>query len=275
MLTDRNYFLLAVLLYAFSTLYSVFLWRKGFRRDDIANYLLLVAAFILHSTALFKRGIDLKHCPVYNLYEATTFFTWFTALTFLVIGAWHRFRFLGAFIAPVLLGAGVFALMPQLDPPRGDAPQFTGALQSIHAAMSLLSYAAFGLSCAAAGMFWTQENNLKQHRPGALLSLLPPMQRLESAVRGLMLAGWLLLTIGLVTGAIYLQQYREQFKPDAGADLKIIWAAVVWTAYLVLLVAQWRGRLTGRRFALAAIGGFIFVALTFWGTNLLSPIHQQ
>jgi hypothetical protein len=30
--TDRHFFLLAVVLYGVSTVYSVFLWRKGFRQ---------------------------------------------------------------------------------------------------------------------------------------------------------------------------------------------------------------------------------------------------
>jgi len=273
MLTDRNYFLLAVLIYALSTVYSVFLWRKGFRRDDFANYLLLVLGFAGHTTAIFMRGHDLKHCPVYNTYEACTFFTWFILLAYLAIGLWPRFRFLGVFIAPVMLGIGVFALMPTLDPPHGPTPQFTGALQSTHASLSLLAYAAFGLSCAAGLMFLTQEKNLKQHKVNALLSLLPPMQRLEAAVSRLMVAGLALLTIGLVTGAVYLRENPDQFQPRG--DLKIIWSVVVWFIYAGLLVARWKFGLRGRRFALAAIGSFIFVALTFWGTNLLSPIHNR
>lgn len=272
-LTDRNYFLLAVLVYALSTIYSVFLWRKGFRRDDFANYLLLVLGFAAHTTAIFMRGHDLKHCPVYNIYEACTFFTWFSLLAYLVIGLWPRFRFLGVFIAPVMLAIGVFALMPTLDPPHGAAPQFTGALQSTHASLSLLAYAAFGLSCAAGFMFLTQEKNLKQHKVNALLSLLPPMQRLEAAVSRLMLTGLMLLTIGLMTGAVYLHQNQHQFEPRG--DLKIIWSVVVWLTYAGLLVSRWKFGLRGRRFALAAIGTFAFVALTFWGTNLLSPIHNR
>jgi ABC-type uncharacterized transport system permease subunit len=273
MLTDRNYFLFAVLAYALSTVYSVFLCRKGFRRDDIVNYLLLVLAFVFHTAAIFKRGFILNHCPVYNIYEATTFFTWFSALAYLVIGLWHRFRFLGAFIAPVLLAAGVFALMPSLDPPHGDKPEFTGGLQSMHASVTLLAYAAFGLSCAAGLMFLTQEKNLKQHKINALLSLLPPIQRLELAVSRLMLTGLILLTVGLATGAVYLQGNRDLFEPKG--DLKIIWSIVVWAGYTALLAAHRLGRLRGRRFALAAVGCFAFVALTFWGTNLLSPIHHR
>jgi ABC-type uncharacterized transport system permease subunit len=274
MITDRQFFLFAVLIYGLSTVYSVFLWRKGFRRDDIVNYLLLLVGFGCHTMAIFKRGFILNHCPVYNVYEATTFFTWFSVLAYLVIGAWPRFRFLGVFFSPVMLAIGVFALVdPNLDPPHGPTPQFTGALPSLHATLSLLAYAAFGLSCAAGLMFLTQEKNLKQRKVNALLSLLPPIQRLEIAVGRLMLAGWILLSVGLGTGAVYLDENRARYNPEG--DPKIIWAIVVWLSYLALLIQHRRGRLRGRRFALAAVVGFAFVALTFWATNLLSPIHHR
>jgi len=280
MLTDRQFFLFAVLVYAACSIYSVFLWRKGFRRDDIVNYLLLVLGFVFHTTAIFKRGFILNQCPVYNIYEATTFFTWFIVLAYLIIGLWPRFRFLGVFITPVLLATGVFALMPYpflpepwLDPPHGLAPQFTGGLKSFHASISLLAYGGFGLACAAGLMFLTQEKNLKQRKLNAVMSLLPSISRLELAVTRLTLAGWTLLTIGLVTGALYLRAQRDKYTPEG--DSKIIWSAIVWLFYLAVLIAHKRRKLTGRRFALVAIAGFVFVALTFWITNLLSPIHHR
>jgi len=280
MLTDRQFFLIAVLFYAASSVYSVFLWRKGFRRDDIVNYLMLGLAFVCHTTAIFKRGFILNQCPVYNIYEATTFFTWFIVLAYLVIGLWPRFRFLGVFVTPVLLAAGVFALMPYpflpepwLDPPHGPVPEFSGGLKSFHASISLLAYGGFGLACAAGLMFLTQEKNLKQRKLNAVMSLLPSISRLELAVTRLTLAGWTLLTVGLATGALYLHEKRSIYTPEG--DSKIIWSAIVWLFYFVVLVAHKRRRLTGRRFALVAIGGFVFVALTFWVTNLLSPIHHR
>src|SRR6185312_14454047 len=104
--TDRHFFLLAVVVYGFSTLYSVFLWRKGFRQDNRLNYFLLLAGFALHTTAMVKRGFDLKHCPVNNLYEATTFISWTIVTAYLAFGLWSRLRFLGAFASPVLFGMG-------------------------------------------------------------------------------------------------------------------------------------------------------------------------
>jgi ABC-type transport system involved in cytochrome c biogenesis permease subunit len=65
--------MLAVVVYGVSMIYSVFLWRNGFRRDNHVTYLLLLLAFGFHTTAMLLRGFRLNHCPVSNLYEATLF----------------------------------------------------------------------------------------------------------------------------------------------------------------------------------------------------------
>src|SRR4051812_43315703 len=178
-------------------IYSVFLWRKGFREDNRVNYLLLLGAFILHSTAMIKRGFSLNHCPVSNLYEATAFAAWTIVAVYLVVGLWSRLSFLGAFASPVLFAMGVFALMPSLDPAPGVRPELPAVWTSIHAALMSLSYGAFGLSAVAALMYLTQERNLKFHKLQAIFSLMPPIQRLESAAGRLLAIGFALLTMGL------------------------------------------------------------------------------
>lgn len=271
--TDRHFFFLAVIVYGLSATYSVFLWRKGFRQDNRVNYLLLLLAFVFHTTAMVKRGFSLQHCPVNNLFEATIFIGWTIVTTYLVLGLWARLRFLGAFASPVLFAISVFALMPALDTPHGPKPQFTGGWSSLHAALILLAYGAFGLSCVAGVMYLTQERNLKFHKLRAVFSLLPPIQRLEFVVGGMLATGFVLLTLGLVAGAYYLKQ-NETLLNSARGDPKIIWSALVWLIYLGLLVMRWKFAQGGRRLALGAIGSFVFVLLTFWGSNLLSPIHN-
>ena len=268
--TDRHFFLLAVIFYGLSVVYSVFLWRKGFRQDNRLNYFLLLAGFALHTTAMVKRGFDLQHCPVNNLYEATTFIGWTIVAAYLVFGAWQRLRFLGAFASPVLFAIGVFALMPSLDPPHGPTPQFSGADTSLHAALILLAYGTFGLAAVAGVMFLTQEHNLKFHKLRAVLSLFPPIQRLELITNRLVLTGFVLLTVGLAVGATLPRPSGAQFFDDP----KILWSAFLWMLYLALLVSRWRFAQSGRRFAVGVIGAFAFLVLTFWGTALLSPLHH-
>jgi len=269
--SGRNYFLAAVIAYGLSAIYSVLLWRKGFRQGDRVNYGLLLSATLFHTTAMLKRGFSFDRCPVNNLYEATTFLLWTIAATYLVVGLWPRFRFLGAFAAPLLFSVGVFALMPGLDNPYGAHAEFKHDWVSMHAALILLSYGAFGLSSVAGLMYLTQEHDLKFHKMRAIFSLLPPIQRLELVIRRLMIAGFALLTAGLVIGAVWLKLPEGVGYLD---DPKVHWSILVWLLYLALLVMrQWFAQ-SGRRFAWGAVGCFVFVLLTFWGVNLMSPIHH-
>ena len=270
--TDRHFFLLAVAVYGLSTVYSVFLLRKGFRKDDHVNYLLLLAAFMLHTVAMVRRGFSINHCPVNNLFEAAMFIAWGAVIAYLVIGLLPRLRFLGAFVAPVLFAIGVFALMPELDPPHGPKPQFTGALTSLHAATILLAYGAFGLAAAAAGMFLTEQHDLKFHKLRAVLSLLPPIQRLEIITVRLVLAGFILFTIGLEAG--HYLPHPNDVSVSYWSDPKVIWSIFMWLVYLGLLVSRRIFSQSSRRFAYGIVAAFVFLLLTFWGTNLLSPLHH-
>jgi HemX protein len=269
--TDRHVFLLAAIVYGASSVYSVFLWRKGFRKDDRANYLLLLGAFALHTTAMIKRGFSINSCPVNNLFEATVFIAWAIAAAYLVLGLVPRLRFLGAFASHVLFFMSVFALMPALDPPRGPQPNFSGTLTSLHATLILLALGAFGLSAVAALMFLTEEHDLKFHKLRAILSLLPPIQRLERVMNGLLLFGIGLFTAGLAVSPFLLKQkYGVWFKSDPLLDYSIF----IWLFYLGLVISRWKFGQGGRRFAWSTAVSFAIILLTFWGFILLSQVHH-
>lgn len=270
-LTDRLAFAGAVALYGAAAAYAVFLWRRGFRRDEWITYALLAVGCALHTGAMVRRGFSLDRCPVTNLFEAMMFVLWTIVATVLVAALWPRLRFLGAFAAPLLFGLGVFALQPQLDLRGGPQPHFDHGLVSAHATLILLAYGAFGLGSVAALMYLSQEHDLRFHKLRAVLAKLPPIERLDRIVTGLLGAGVVLLTAGLALSPwLMWERYRVLFSTDP----KILWSLVVWAVYLALLVARLRHRFNGRRFAWGTLGSFAFVLLTFWGTNLLSGVHH-
>jgi len=84
------------------------------------------------------------------------------------------------------------------------------------------------------GMFLTQQHDLKFHKLRAVLSLLPPIQRLETIAGRLVLAGLVLFTIGLAAG-------RHLPRPaDASywTDPKVVWSIFMWLVYLALLILR-------------------------------------
>ena len=96
-------------------------------------------------------------------------------------------------------------------------------------------------------MFLTQQHDLKFHKLRAVLSLLPPIQRLERVSFRLMLAGFILFTIGLAVGPHLPKKNGEAY----WSDLKTIWSVFMWLVYLALLVAHWRRALSNRAFAIS------------------------
>lgn len=272
--TDRHFFLLAVIVYGISMLYSIFLWRHGFRKDDRVNYALLALAFGLHTTAMALRGFSFNRCPINNLYEAITFISWTMVAAYLVLGLFRKFRFLGAFASPILFAIGVFALMPPLDKAHGPQPDFHTDWGSIHGTFILLSCGAFGLSAIAGAMFLTQEHDLKFKKARAMFSLLPPIQRLERVMSRLLISGIVFLTFGLAFAPALIREVEAQGKEFKG-DPILIYSIFIWVVYCLLLVLRWKFGQVGRRFAWGVVGSFAFLLLTFWGFILISPLHNQ
>ena len=236
---DRHFFLLAVIGYGLSTIYSVFLWRRGFRKDDRVNYLLLLVAFAFHTLAMINRGFSLNRCPVNNLYEAMTFVAWTIVAVCLGVGLFPRLRFLGAFAAPILFAVGVFALMPPLDPPHAGHPNFTTDWGSIHGSLVLLACGAFGLSSIAGAMFLMQEHDLKFHKQRAVFSLLPPIQRLELVMNRLVITGLVFLTAGLAFSPMLVRAKENQGVAYRG-DPILFYSIFIWAVYAALVVSRWR-----------------------------------
>lgn len=268
---DRTWYALAVACYGLATAHGVLIWRRGLRRGEWWNYATLALGFCAHTAALVGRGFSLKQCPVTNLFEALVFVTWALCGAYLTVGgAWSKFRFMSVFLAPALLATGFFALQPRLDEP-GPNFDLEHTAVSLHVSMVLLAYAAFGLASLAGILYLIRE------RPGAsvtaqtLSAQLPDAARLERVLLRSLGVGLVLLTAGLVMSfGLMRERYGVLVRPDP----KIAWSILVWVVYLGLLVARLRFRQAPHQLAWGALGGFVFVVLTFWGTNLLSPIHH-
>lgn len=258
--------------YGLATAHAFFVWRQGFQRGAGWNYGLLAVGFCFHAVALVARGFSLNRCPVTNLFEAAMFASWALCGAHLITGAWPRARMAGLLLAPLLFATGVFALQPQLDHPGPDF-DLEHAAVSLHVSLILLAYAGFGFGSLAGVLILVRRHGGGEGTPmpRVLTDHLPPLDRLEGWLVRSLAIGLILLTGGLV---LSLGLMRERYGVLVRPDPKIAWSAFVWVIYFGLMVGKLRFHQGMHRLAWGALAGFAFVLLTFWGTNLMSPIHH-
>jgi len=111
-------------------------------------------------------------------------------------------------------------------------------------------------------MYLIQERLLKRHRMNSVFQHLPSIHDLAVAMQRVLVAGLILLTVGLIAGF---------FAGKAGEHkAAIAWAIGVWLLYGTLLVLGWTHRFSARRIAWMSVAAFT-IALTTLGA--MSFIH--
>jgi ABC-type uncharacterized transport system permease subunit len=146
-----------------------------------------------------------------------------------------------------------------------------------HIAALLAAYVALGFSLLASIFYLAQERRLKsKHKPGegspsAPFDWLPPLDTLERIAHGTLLFGFPCMTVGLIIGAVLVQE-----TPLGAAyflDPKVIASFAMWVAYVALLFIRRTANLRGRKAAYLS-GAVLVVMLAVWATNLVSHVHR-
>jgi len=94
---------------------------------------------------------------------------------------------------------------------------------------------------------------------------LPDARKLEDITYKVIIAGWPLLTIGIVMGGMWANEAWGRFW---GWDPKETWALITWVVYAGYLHTRITMGWTGKRPAAIAVFAFAVVIFTFMGVNL-------
>ena len=261
---DRIWLFLATLGYLASAGWG--LYALGSQRP-LANrwtFLLIAAAFVLHTLFLHQRGEAIGHCPITNLFETLAFFSWSLVLTYLVVGPAYRMSILGAFTGPIVFLINFFALAAPIDLP-GAMPHLGWQLE-LHATLALLGLGVLGIAALAGLVYLIQERQLKRLVLTSWFYTLPNGGRLELVQQRVLVWGFLIFSAGALLGF---------FIPHHGPDdwVKIAWSAAVWCLYAALVVVLAAGKLSHKKTALFSVAAYVFILLTFWGIDSLSAAH--
>ncbi len=133
-----------------------------------------------------------------------------------------------------------------------------------HAGLSLLAYAALSLAALLAIMLWLQERALRRHRLRPWLEVFPPLTLLESLMFRLVLAGFILLTLSLLTGALFVQDLFAQHLVH-----KTTLSLLAWVVFGGLLLGRWRQGWRGRRAVRWSLSAMALLGLAFFGSKFV------
>ena len=239
--------------------------RPALARAGIAGLLAGAAALTAH---LGLRWWAAGRAPMSNMHESLLVMT--------CAAVWMALLFLRssdrAWVGPLgtilgVLGLAAASLFDKTMTPLMPALRSNWLL--VHVLITMTGYAAFALAAAAGAGRIVRARRLPDDLQGADD---PQGASLDGFVYRAMTVGFLLLTGGIITGAVWANQAWGAYW---SWDPKETWSLITWFVYLAGLhlyrTKGWRGA----RFAWAAVAGFAAVIFTYVGVNyLLSGLHS-
>jgi cytochrome c-type biogenesis protein CcsB len=114
-------------------------------------------------------------------------------------------------------------------------------------------------------------HRLPENLKNRLLDKFPEPRILDELGYQLIVLGFLFLSIGIITGAVWANSAWGRYW---GWDPKETWSLITWFIYATLLHARMMRGWHGRRIAFLSIIGFAAVLFTYFGVNLLPGLHS-
>ena len=233
---------MAVALYGAGLLYTVYALLR--RRGEV--FAPVLAAFsvgvILHGVSLIETAVHLGAIPANNFLQSISLCGFLLALVFLFVNWRYEFQSLSVVVFPLVF---VMALIGSMEHPVAGWTDRTlrGAWLTVHVVLVLLGYAALLLTAAASVFYLVHERRLKNKKPVRWFNRLPPLGTLDDILSRSMTIGFVLITLGVITGALWA--FIESGSRWI-SDPKIPVSLITWFTYVVMIFlrvsAGWRGR---------------------------------
>jgi ABC-type uncharacterized transport system permease subunit len=227
---------------------------KPLPADPLAPMLLMGGA-VAHAAYVTLASFVAHVCPVRSVHFLLSIASLFAIGVYLGLRKRFGIHALGLLVAP--LGLAFLLGTYFLGKPTAEPQHLPSAFIALHVMANLLGVALFLLAGAAASLYLVQERRLKQKRGNTRIGNLPALDTLDSAVHRFLVAGFPLLTVGIITGTFWAKQL-EMGTPDE--VMRIILGYATWlliaTVLLLRAAAGWRGR----RAAYGTIAGFVCAA---------------
>jgi len=257
---------LSIALYIVTT---ILLARRLFQSTEtvasarIALISLGMGAAILHIGVVYNSvftpaGINL------GIYSAASLIMAMVASLMLVAAVKQPVENLGILILPV---AAITLLLDQLFSAQHILSAEYSSQIELHIILSLLAYSLLTIAALQSVLLAIQDRQLRHKHPGGFMRVLPPMQVMESLLFQLIGLGFILLSLALLTGFIFLEDIFAQHLVH-----KSVLSIIAWFVFAILLFGRWQAGWRGRTAIRWTLSGFIALLLAYFGSKFVLEI---
>ena len=213
------------------------------------------AAVLVHAGTLLgmhRGALDLHFFAALSLVAFVV-----SALT-LLVNASRPVAALGVIVFP--LTAALIAVDSFLAP--ATLPQPMDWQIKLHVTVALVAFGVLSIAAALAILLAMQERALRHRQFGRWLRALPPLTLTEILLFRLISAGFVLLTLTLLTGVLFVDKLFGQHLAH-----KTVLSIVAWLMFGVLLYGRWRHGWRGARAVNLTLIGMAALVLAFFGSK--------
>ncbi len=244
------------------------LWPRGPASTPThrnAGLVLLGAALVLHGIAIFQaiarpEGLDL------SLVNALSLVAGLAVLVAWLTGVMRTLPGVTAVVLPVAAGC---VLLPPLAATPHPIPYADEPWAAAHIGVALVGYAFLVVVALQALVMTGLEKRLHRGLPDAAGGARPPLLTLERYLFRLISAGFVLLTLTLVSGILFSEQI---FGKPVEFTHKNVFSVAGWLAFAILLYGRWRHGWRGRTALKWILGGTLLLALGYLGSKFVLEI---
>jgi ABC-type uncharacterized transport system permease subunit len=230
------------------------------RRWLAAAERVLVVAALLHGFAFFELH-RLEPTPALTeLPLAVSLAAWLLVLSFLGLERFVPGRGLAVLVAPAAFLGTVFAAFSATAPRE---PAAGSALWShLHVLLASGGLALLGVAGAAGVLYLVHHHGIKAKRRAAPHSALPSLESLDRLNALALALGFLLLSLGVVTGVLWVETREARLWPG-GLHANATLAA--WVVYAGLVAARFGAGQGARQSAIGSAAGFALLLVAVVG----------
>jgi ABC-type uncharacterized transport system permease subunit len=265
-----NNFLIAVLVaVAYGALAAYFARAQARGEEDVLNrgaighlvaLPLALHGYLVITDMLGGGGFN------FGLLNALSLIIWLTLLVYWVSRFFYAIGGLQVLVLPL---AALVVPLPALFPNEHVLANASLLAFKAHVAAAMFAYSLLTIAMLHAILMSQVEKRLHHGTLPRLLQNLPPLLTMEKLLFRMIGAGFVLLTLTLVSGMIFSE---EIFGKAWQFNHKVLFGLISWCVFTVLLAGHhfygWRGKVAVRW----TISGFVFLVLAYLGSQFVAEV---